>query len=163
MSKKCKAYSVSKLGLESADNRKAFYAGWDAALADIGNPITEQLAIPTVITCPFCSSEHVPGWLHDYNIDRGAHEEQPAIKQDLTPEQNQCKFPLCQSEDYQQALAEQIKQELYTGETAQCKPLTDEQIKTMWRCSKIYGTNQEKALALARAIEAAHGIKGDRK
>ena len=34
MSKKCRAYSKSKLGLESADNRKAFYAGWDAALAE---------------------------------------------------------------------------------------------------------------------------------
>lgn len=33
MSKKCKAYSESKLGLEPPDNRKAFYAGWDAALA----------------------------------------------------------------------------------------------------------------------------------
>lgn len=50
---------------------------------------------------------------------RQALAEQPAIKQDLTPEQNQCKFPLCHNEDYQQALAEQIKRELYTGETAQ--------------------------------------------
>ena len=33
MSKKCRAYSKSKLGLEPTDNRKAFYAGWDAALA----------------------------------------------------------------------------------------------------------------------------------
>ncbi len=57
------------------------------ALADIGNPITEQLSLPTGITCPFCSSEHIPGWLHDYNMDRGAYGEQPAIKQDLTPEQ----------------------------------------------------------------------------
>ncbi len=32
MSKKCRAYSVSKLGLEKPDNRKAFYAGWDAAI-----------------------------------------------------------------------------------------------------------------------------------
>jgi hypothetical protein len=32
MSKKCKAFSASKLGLEPADNRKAFYAGWDAAI-----------------------------------------------------------------------------------------------------------------------------------
>lgn len=39
------------------------------------------------------------------------------------PASNQCKFPLCQNEDYQQALAEQIKQELYTGEPAQHKPL----------------------------------------
>jgi len=32
MSKKCKAFSLSNLGLEPVDNRKAFYAGWDAAL-----------------------------------------------------------------------------------------------------------------------------------
>lgn len=32
MSKKCKAYSKSKLGLSPPDNRKSFYAGWDAAL-----------------------------------------------------------------------------------------------------------------------------------
>ena len=32
MSKKCKAYSASKLGLEAPDTRKAFYAGWDAAI-----------------------------------------------------------------------------------------------------------------------------------
>ena len=39
---------------------------------------TERPAIPTVITCPFCESQHVPGWLHDYNMDRGAYGEQPA-------------------------------------------------------------------------------------
>jgi hypothetical protein len=33
MSKKCKAYSESKLGLIPHDNREAFYAGWDAAIS----------------------------------------------------------------------------------------------------------------------------------
>ncbi len=56
------------------------------ALADIGNPITEQLSIPTVITCPFCASEHVPGWLHDLNMDRGAYGERPAQRKPLTDE-----------------------------------------------------------------------------
>jgi hypothetical protein len=37
-----------------------------------------QSQIPKSITCPFCESEHVPGWLHDYNMDRDAHGEQPA-------------------------------------------------------------------------------------
>ena len=50
-----------------------------------------------------------------------------------------------------------LETSLYTSPQPS-KPLTDEQIKTMWRCSKIYGTNEEKALALARAIEAAHQI-----
>ena len=35
MSAKCKAFSESKLGLEPVDNRQAFYAGWDAAIANI--------------------------------------------------------------------------------------------------------------------------------
>jgi cell division septum initiation protein DivIVA len=30
-------------------------------------------------------------------------------------QENGCKFPLCQNEEYQQELAEQIKRELYTG------------------------------------------------
>ena len=32
MSKKCRAFSKSKAGLDAPDNRKAFYAGWEAAL-----------------------------------------------------------------------------------------------------------------------------------
>lgn len=48
--------------------------------------LAEQPAIPTVITCPFCSSEHVPGWLHDYNMDRGAYGKQPAQQQEAWAE-----------------------------------------------------------------------------
>jgi len=32
MSDKCRAYSESKLGVGDADSRKAFYAGWGAAM-----------------------------------------------------------------------------------------------------------------------------------
>lgn len=35
MSAKCKAFSESKLGLAPIDNRQAFYAGWEAAIASI--------------------------------------------------------------------------------------------------------------------------------
>lgn len=45
MSKKCKAYSASKLGLEAPDTRKAFYAGWDAAIEAAltpGEPVAYQ-------------------------------------------------------------------------------------------------------------------------
>ena len=35
MSKKCRAYSESKLGLEPPNNRKAFYEGWDAARLEL--------------------------------------------------------------------------------------------------------------------------------
>jgi hypothetical protein len=38
--------------------------------------------------------------------------------------QHQCKWPTCQSEEYQQALAEQINQELVTG-AAQQAPMTE--------------------------------------
>ena len=34
MSKKCRSYSKSKLAFAPADNRTAFYAGWDAALRE---------------------------------------------------------------------------------------------------------------------------------
>jgi hypothetical protein len=47
-----------------------------------------------------------------------------AIYKDGEP--HQCKYPTCQNEEYQQAMAEQIKQELYTG-----KPwvgLTDDEV-----------------------------------
>ena len=38
--------------------------------------------------------------------------------------QHQCKFPVCQNEEYQQTIAEQIKRELYTGEQpAQQEPV----------------------------------------
>lgn len=47
---------------------------------------------------------------------REALAEQPA---------QQCKWPTCQSEEYQQALAEQIKREL-VGDQPQIKPLTEE-------------------------------------
>ena len=49
MSKKCRAYSESKLGLEPPDNRKSFYAGWDAALAQQAEPFTPD-AIRTTQT-----------------------------------------------------------------------------------------------------------------
>lgn len=39
MSKKSKAYSISKMGLQPPDNRKAFYAGWEA------NPNNSAVAV----------------------------------------------------------------------------------------------------------------------
>lgn len=44
MSKKCKAYSASKLDFALHDNRKAFYAGWDAAIAQHQprKPLTDE-------------------------------------------------------------------------------------------------------------------------
>ena len=42
MSKKCMAYSESKLGLLPPDSRKAFYAGWDAALRALRAALAEH-------------------------------------------------------------------------------------------------------------------------
>ena len=110
-----------KLALEALEVWKGYYAThWDKsdeqaitaireALANkcvCGEPDTpgthrtdgpclaEQSAeIPQSITCPFCESQHVPGWLHDYNMDRmkkpaNANAGKPWVG--LTPEE--CKF-----------------------------------------------------------------------
>jgi hypothetical protein len=73
--------------------------------------------------------------------------------------QHQCKWPTCQSEEYQQALAEQINQELVTG-AAQPAPvqLTDEQIRWHWSNAHNDTTDRMAFEVFARAIEAAHGI-----
>jgi hypothetical protein len=42
MSAKCRAYSKSKLGLEITSSRKAFYAGWDAAMQHNGQETAEE-------------------------------------------------------------------------------------------------------------------------
>lgn len=80
-----------------------------------------------------------------------------------------CKFPLCQNEEYQQELAQQIKQELYTGNQP-----TQEQIvagakalgkRTAAACEidegdqwKVYG---EELIEDARSVlTAAFNLKG---
>ena len=40
-------------------------------------------------------------------------------------------------------------------------PLTDEQMWKLWNAEGNDAMNQQEAIAFARAIEAAHGIKGD--
>jgi uncharacterized protein YcaQ len=47
MSKKCRAFSISRVGLEVPNNRKAFYSGWEAAMECMMNdeshlPVSEQ-------------------------------------------------------------------------------------------------------------------------
>lgn len=88
------------------------------------------------------------------------------------PAQQQCKFPLCQNEEYQQALAEQIKRDLYTGPPAS-KPMTDEEILRLvpglydclcdpYDCDNsgdYYASIPKDMIRLARAIEAYHSIK----
>ena len=42
---------------------------------ELGLDYMEPVEIPQSITCPFCESQHVPGWMHDYNMDRMKHPE----------------------------------------------------------------------------------------
>jgi len=37
---------------------------------ELGLDYIKPAEIPQSIICPFCESQHVPGWLHDYNMDR---------------------------------------------------------------------------------------------
>lgn len=60
MSKKCRAFSKSKLGVEPVDNRKAFYAGWEAALAEpVQEPLTEEQIWETYMDCSVDIACHV--------------------------------------------------------------------------------------------------------
>jgi len=54
---------------------------------------------------------------------------------------------------------ESKKQELEAYLDAQRKPLTDDQMWVIWNAQGIDDMNQPEAIAFARAIEAAHGIK----
>jgi hypothetical protein len=47
-------------------------------------------------------------------------------------------------------------------ERQECKPLTDEQIWNLWNSCGVDEMNQQEAFAFARAIEAAHGITGEK-
>jgi len=50
----------------------------------------------------------------------------------VTATAQQCKWPTCQSEKYQQSLVKQIEQELVTGITQQWVDLTDRQIESIF-------------------------------
>lgn len=85
MSKKCRAYSESKLGLEPTDNRKAFYAGWDAALAQQeeggGNLPPPLPAEPEPETCTWHqdgdsdSGVYATSCRHYFNLEDGTPED----------------------------------------------------------------------------------------
>ena len=49
---------------------RAALASKSEALAHAPTEREQPAEIPQSITCPFCYSQHVPGWMHDYNMDR---------------------------------------------------------------------------------------------
>lgn len=51
---------------------------------------------------------------------------------------------------------------VYAAPNAQCKPLTDEQMWQIWNSQGDDAMEQQSAIAFARAIEAAHGIKDEK-
>ena len=154
MSKKCKAYSESKLGLEPADNRKAFYAGWDAALADHivdANKMVEQPAPP-----PECQTEAEKtafafGWWK-------------ALEMHRTPAQQQEPFGYFKPEPFGWTdCAETDEGAIALYERPQpSKPLTDEEIDIIYTGVRAVHHDID-SYVFARAIEQAHGITGETK
>jgi hypothetical protein len=71
-----------------------------------------------------------------------------AILKEHPATQHQCKWPTCQSEEYQQALAEQINQELVTG-AAQPAPVPVEWMEMVAVNLLREGVNKHKARELA--------------
>ena len=106
--KEAPARSALKLALEALESAERFRPGVPIAQKAI-TAIREVLALVNEV------DQEQPA---QSTADKSKLETVPA-KGGLLPAQHQCKFPLCQNEEYQQALAEQLKRELYTGEPAQ--------------------------------------------
>ena len=62
MSHKCKAFSASKLGLEPDNNRKAFYAGWDAATQRQWVNLTDDEIALVCAECGALANSHFSPW-----------------------------------------------------------------------------------------------------
>ena len=60
-----------------------------------------------------------------------------------------------------EALAQPELEYLAFMDTPQRKPLTDEEALELWNKHEKHWRFENNALAFARAIEAAHGIKGE--
>jgi hypothetical protein len=93
MSKKCKAYSVSKLGLEKPDNRKAFYAGWDTAIKQAEK--CEPVAVVVFRDCEAGESGKEVQFLTD--IPGGTKLYAHAEEQASEPAPYKCKYCGCPS------------------------------------------------------------------
>jgi hypothetical protein len=83
--------------------------------------------------------------------------------------ENSCRFPLCQTEEYQQNLAEQIKRELYTGSQPSQEQIVAGARALSIRTAKICSTDEgdqwkyysEELIEDARVVlTAAFNLKG---
>jgi hypothetical protein len=60
MSKKCRAFSRSGLGLEPPDNKRAFSAGWDAAVQELRSVTYAWMSVGGAIWRTKGSEDDVP-------------------------------------------------------------------------------------------------------
>lgn len=117
---------------------------------ELGLDYMDPAEIPQSIICPFCESQHVPGWLHDYNRDRM---KKPAQQEPVATVTSESGNPnVVMSWWHEPALP--VGTKLYTTPPQPIKPLTDEEIETLWHDTSPYYDHQD----FVRAIEAAHGI-----
>ena len=80
-------------------------------------------------------------------------------------QENGCKYPLCQNEEYQQGLAEQIKRELYTGQPAQQKLVPYEPSIDMQEHGSIasgYDLSQARVKKVYQAMIDMHDVMMER-
>lgn len=90
-------------------------------------------------SCPHC------GWTEPVS-----EAQQPAPMKD-----HSCKFPLCQTEDYQQMLAAQIAKELIGEQPRKAVKLSDEQVGMLTVFDGLHNVETPLLAEFIRAIEQA--------
>ena len=120
---------------------------------ELGIDYMRPAEIPQSITCPFCESQHVPGWLHDYNMDRMKKPAQQTCncRWEGETQVQQCTL----HEAHVDAIHELAERAKAAEAKLKAQPLTDEEI------AEIAAQGHQRWIEFARAIEAAHGIKED--
>lgn len=92
------------------DNQGCPYVNW----YETGKDFYDQYPVGTKFCAKEPSLEESIAELEQENRLLRARNDRLEIESQKLRE-NSCRFPLCQTEEYQQDLAEQIKRELYTG------------------------------------------------
>jgi len=127
---------------------------------ELGLDYMDPAEIPQSIICPFCESQHVPGWLHDYNMDRM---KKPAPPHECKTDAEKTAFAF----GWWKALEENRKQSAQPSQRS-VKPwvhattwrgLTDEAVWSLYKNLWMFHPAEEPRLAgdilkFARAIEA---------
>lgn len=111
------------------DNQGCPYVNW----YETGKDFYDQYPVGTKFCAKEPSLEESIAELEQENRLLRARNDRLEIESQKLRE-NSCRFPLCQTEEYQRGLAEQIKRELYTGKPKQRKwvGLTKEERDELW-------------------------------